>query len=357
VSVVIPAYNAAAYISGTLQSVFEQTFSSFEVILVNDGSPDTAALEPALHSYLSRICYLRQKNRGPSSARNSGILKAQGQFVAFLDSDDFWLPHHLENQIETLQRDPELGLVYSNVLHLEQNAPIGVAFDTVPQSGEPTFESLLAERCTVNTSSVVVRRDILLGAGLFDESMNRCEDFDLWLRIASAGVRMAYDREIQVCHRLDEGLSADRILMKRGRIRAYQKATARPGLTATQQASIRKKLVSLELEIEKEQASQALLAGQYEEALLAATRAHSHVRSGKLRMAIIGLRYFPALLRTSYAAYIEALHFYKRARRKNSIKNLEIAGRTFNLDLLIRHLQELNPQRSLDTTDVGPVTR
>ncbi len=92
VSVIIPAYNAAGLISETLQSVFAQTYRDFETIVVNDGSPDTAALEAVLRPFADRLVYLRQENRGVSAARNAGIRAAQGRYVAFLDSDDLWEP-------------------------------------------------------------------------------------------------------------------------------------------------------------------------------------------------------------------------------------------------------------------------
>ena len=90
VSVVIPAYNSSRYISGTLDSVLSQTLSNREIILVNDGSPDTTELESALQPYLPHFRYFKQENRGPSAARNLGIREARGRYVAFLDSDDLW---------------------------------------------------------------------------------------------------------------------------------------------------------------------------------------------------------------------------------------------------------------------------
>ncbi|HEY4905328.1 MAG TPA: glycosyltransferase family A protein [Candidatus Sulfotelmatobacter sp.] len=346
VSVVIPAYNAAAYICATLESVFAQTFSSFEVVLVNDGSLDSDALEQTLQQYLSRIRYLKQANRGPSSARNAGIREAQGRYVAFLDSDDVWLPHHLSRQMEILQRSPELGLVYSNAVHLKQDRPVGVAFETVPQHGEPTLDALLAERCTVNTSSVVVRRDLLLQAGLFDESMNRCEDFDLWLRLSVAGVRMSYDREIQVCHRLGEGLTANIVLMKHGCVRAYQKMAARPELSDDQRSVIKKKLNSLELEIQTEMAKRSLVAGQYKDALSAAAKASSLAPGYKLRMAMIGLRCCPGLLRNAYSVYLRLLQAFKRVAKARSMNEIQIAGKIVNLDSLIGHRPLSQPNAS-----------
>ena len=108
VSVIIPAYNTAAYITETLDSVFAQTFKDFEVIVVNDGSPDTEDLERVLQPYRARIVYVKQENRGVSGARNAGILRARGEFLAFLDSDDVWLPDYLAEQMKFLEAHPHL---------------------------------------------------------------------------------------------------------------------------------------------------------------------------------------------------------------------------------------------------------
>jgi len=96
VSIIIPAYNVAPYIGETLDSVFAQTFADYEVIVINDGSPDTEDLERALARFIDRINYLKQENRGASVARNTGLHAARGQFIAFLDADDVWLPNSLD---------------------------------------------------------------------------------------------------------------------------------------------------------------------------------------------------------------------------------------------------------------------
>src|SRR5215467_1463918 len=99
VSVIIPAYNTARYIGEALDSVFGQTYRDFEVIVINDGSPDTEALEAVLRPYLDRIVYLKQENRGPAAARNLGIHQARGEYIAFLDSDDCWVEEYLARQM------------------------------------------------------------------------------------------------------------------------------------------------------------------------------------------------------------------------------------------------------------------
>jgi len=335
VSVVIPAYNAAPYIVDTLDSVFAQTFRSFEVIVVNDGSPDTAALEHALQPYLSRIQYLKQENRGPSAARNRAIRQGRGKYVAFLDSDDLWLPKHLGRQLESLARGPDLGLVYANGVHFEENVPLGTTFASVPQSGQVTLESLLAEQCTINTSSVVASREAMLRVGLFDENMNRCEDLDLWLRLSYDGVGMSYDREVQVCHRLGRGLSADRELMKRGRLEVYKKIAANDLLTQAQRSIIAAKLQTLEVEIQVELTKQALLAGKFREALSAAECANSRAHTIKLRVAELGLRCFPGLLRWLYRNYVQVLELYRRSRGVHSAR-IDVQAKPADFEILIR---------------------
>ena len=315
VSVVIPAYNCSPFIAATVESVLSQTLSSFEIVVVNDGSPDTRELEAALQPYSSRVRYFSQENRGPSAARNLAIRKAVGRYVAFLDSDDVWLPNHLADQVQHLERAGELGLVYANNEQVDEDGYASKAFDHVPQNGPVTLESLLAERCTVNTSSVVVVREALLDAGMFDEEMRRCEDFDLWLRLASMGVKIAYDPGVQMLHRLRNGLSSDRELMKRARKQVYNKVLATFSLTDEQKNLVNRKIRELDKEIELEAAKRHLSAGSYDEALGAIERARSISGDPRLGLAKNALQYCPALFRWCYSRYIDALHTYKRRHR------------------------------------------
>ena len=104
VSIIIPAYSAARFIGAALDSVFAQTFRDYEVVLVNDGSPDTRELEEVLKPYEGKIEYIVQENRGLSGARNTGIRAARSEFVAFLDADDIWEPNYLQRQFEEIER-------------------------------------------------------------------------------------------------------------------------------------------------------------------------------------------------------------------------------------------------------------
>ncbi|MGP0019161.1 MAG: glycosyltransferase family 2 protein [Candidatus Sulfotelmatobacter sp.] len=336
VSVVIPAYNAAAYVAGTLDSVFAQTFADFEVVLVNDGSPDTDRLEQELQPYLSLIRYFRQANRGPSAARNLGIREAKGSYVAFLDADDLWLPQHLSRQVERLENNKKLGLVYSDALHLRGDTLIGTAFERVPQSGEVNLESLLSEQCTINTSSVVVLRSALLQAGLFDESMSYCEDFDLWLRLAAIGTGMEYAREVQVGHRVSNGLAASRELMKRGRARAYQKFAASAAALDAQRGVIEAKLKALDFEIHLERAKERILTGSYGEALSEVRMARTVMNQPKLRWAELGLRYFPAAVGWTYRAYTRRQERSAQRQEANSSQQVRVEGKPVDVKGWIR---------------------
>jgi len=195
--VIIPSYNTASLITACLDSVLGQTFRDFEAIVVNDGSPDTARLEAALRPYQERIVYLREENKGAAGARNTAIGQARGEFLAFLDSDDSWLPDHLAWQMRLFDDDPSLDMVYADAA-LVSGADRENAFsEKCPSAGTPSFEALVLERCHIPVSTVVVRKAAIAKAGLFDESLPRCDDYDMWLRTAFHGARIAYRRTIQ----------------------------------------------------------------------------------------------------------------------------------------------------------------
>ncbi len=200
VSVIIPAYNAAPYIADTLESVFAQTYRCFEVIVVNDGSADTAALEALLLPYSDRIVYIKQENRGLSGARNTGLRAATGTLVALLDADDIWMPDYLDEQTKFLRAHPQFDLVYCNARFFGDSVYDGKDYMAVcPSNGEATPAAIISRRCHVFVS-VLARTEVLRRFG-FDESLRSCEDFDCWLRFTAAGHRIGYHRKILVRYR------------------------------------------------------------------------------------------------------------------------------------------------------------
>lgn len=196
ISIIIPAYNTATLIADCLNSVLAQTYTDFEAIVVNDGSPDTPELEIAIAPYLDRIVYIKQENKGAAGARNTAIQRARGEFLAFLDSDDMWFPEHLASQMKLFREDPTLDMVYSDAF-VGQHKQQWKFMDRCPSYGEPTFSALIVERCQIPIITTVVKKSALLKAGLFDESLPRCDDYDMWLRTAFHGAKIGYTHRIQ----------------------------------------------------------------------------------------------------------------------------------------------------------------
>src|SRR5438876_10325420 len=143
VSIVIPAYNVAPYMNETLATVFAQTFDDFEVIVVNDGSPDTEEFERAIQPYRERIVYLQQENRGASAARNTGLRAARGELIAFLDADDLWLPNYLDEQMKFMsERDCDLVCADAEVFSdssSDENTYMDSLMSDAPLTGDVTF--------------------------------------------------------------------------------------------------------------------------------------------------------------------------------------------------------------------------
>jgi glycosyltransferase involved in cell wall biosynthesis len=303
VSVVIPAYQCAQYIAQAVASVFDQSFKNLELIVVNDGSPDTTLLESELERFRQRIRYLKQPTRGPSAARNVGILEARGKYVAFLDGDDYWRPEHLAKLLALFQQSPFLELAYCDCILLKNEKLDARYFDLQAQSTVVNFDSILVEDSAIPTSTVVVSREALLRVGLFDESIRRCEDFDLWLRLAFQGAPMAYHADAEVVHRMnDAGLSANSSAMKADRVRVYQKAAHTLPITQKQQQTIQQIIAGIEAERLVEKMKSALQAGDYRSARDFAAQANKIQSNWKLSLAQFVLRGAPGLLRRLYFA-------------------------------------------------------
>lgn len=207
VSVVIPAYGIADFIEESLASVFAQTFTDFEVIVVNDGSPDTEKFEQEIEPFRDKIVYLKQENRGAAAARNAAIRAASGEFLAFLDGDDLWLPDFLASQIEFIERG-NFDLVYADAEFFGQDVPAGKTYMQFSKSnGKVTTESLISWECNVITSGTVARRKAIVEGGLFDESPNfrRGQDFEMWFRLAKGGGKIGYQRKVLLKYRIRAG--------------------------------------------------------------------------------------------------------------------------------------------------------
>lgn len=187
VSVIIPTYNRASTIKEALLSIFGQTYLDFEIIVVDDGSTDnTCQIISELGNQSGKVQYIYQDNRGRSSARNLGVSAAQGDYVAFLDSDDFFLPNKLSVQVLTLEKNFDFGMSYSTFLRMQKNRYVleNAVLSGKRMSGWIYPELLFIKNNIITVPSVMVRTRILKEVGGFDETMHTCEDLDLWRRIA-----------------------------------------------------------------------------------------------------------------------------------------------------------------------------
>lgn len=179
VSVIISTYNRQAYVREAIESVLSQTYSPFELLVVDDGSTDnTSAL---LKAYQGRVDVLSQANRGVSAARNLGIRSARGAFIALLDSDDYWQPDKLALQMDWFDAHPEALICQTEEIWIRNGVRINPGVRHKKQAGH-IFEPSLA-LCLISPSAVMMRTTLLEEVGLFDESLPACEDYDLWLRI------------------------------------------------------------------------------------------------------------------------------------------------------------------------------
>jgi glycosyltransferase involved in cell wall biosynthesis len=301
-SVVIPAYNAARHIGEALDSVFAQTFNDYEVIVVNDGSPDTVELEKLLQHHMHRIVYIRQQNNGPGGARNAAIMRSTGEYIAFLDSDDKWLPEHLADMMNVLRGDPTLDLVYADAVNFGDPTLAGrTSMEMNPPEGVPNFESLIEEKCSVICSCAVARRQALIEVGMFDENLTHGEDFDLWLRLAYRGARIDYLRKIHSQRRIHHGsLTANPIHSFEGQVKVLRKLMRELTLSRVLKDTMKLEIERCYASIALEKGKRSLLARQYARAREEFQRADAFYRSRKLQLVLFLLRIAPHLLRHLY---------------------------------------------------------
>jgi len=179
VSVIIPSHNRACLLKEAIDSVLAQDFDDFELIVVDDGSTDDT---PELLRSYANICVVRQGRRGVSAARNSGIRRASAEFLAFLDSDDLWLPEKLSAQIAFFKTHPRAVICQTEEVWVRSGVRVN------PKRRHRKCGGMIFERsvelCLVSPSAVMLQRSLLDEVGGFDESLPACEDYDLWLRIA-----------------------------------------------------------------------------------------------------------------------------------------------------------------------------
>jgi glycosyltransferase involved in cell wall biosynthesis len=214
VSVIVPAWNAGQTIAETLDSVRAQTFSDYEVIIVDDGSSDeTAEIARRFCAADLRFTLVKQPNQGVSAARNLALDRARGEYIAFLDADDVWLPQKLAKQLELFRQEPQANLVFTNYFHWDGQKNLNIFFrDDRPLPFGPAGRQLIQANLYI-PSVVMVRRALLPGEGChFTTGISGCADWDMWLQLLEHGLYATGTREPLVRYRIWEGNMSKRKL-------------------------------------------------------------------------------------------------------------------------------------------------
>jgi glycosyltransferase involved in cell wall biosynthesis len=302
VSVVIPYYNTAEVVAETLDSVLAQTYTDYEIILVNDDSPDTARLERVLAPYAGKLKYIRTENRGVAAARNTAIRQARGELIAFIDSDDLWMPDYLSYQVGQLDADPSADIVYPNaVIFGAGESGRKLAMKLSRPTPEVTFSRLVTEECAVVVSALA-RKTALERVGLFDEQLCRCEDFDLWLRCVKANSRIIYHHEVLLRYRRRPGsLSSDPSRMAAHAAKVLRKMQQTAMLTEAERKTIEVQLRYFDGRHLFYEGKQAFFAGDYRVAVEKFQAANRYLKSMRMRLVILLLQTAPGFARRMHA--------------------------------------------------------
>ena len=181
ISVIIPTFNRSSFLTRSINSVLNQTYNDFKLIVVDDGSIDNT--NDLINSNYQNIIYLHQNNKGVSSARNLGINTTKSEWIAFLDSDDEWHPKKLELQVKELKKNPSYFICHTNEKWIKNGKHLNQK-NKHQKYGGWIFDKCLS-LCCVSPSSIIIHNSVFKNCGIFDENFPVCEDYELWLRISS----------------------------------------------------------------------------------------------------------------------------------------------------------------------------
>ncbi len=240
VTVVIPTYNRYELLYRAIRSLFAQTYQPSEIIVVDDGSTDKSS---AIQNDFPSIKYIYQKNSGVSSARNRGIESATYEWVAFLDSDDEWLPTKLEEQVRLHQQNRELLISYTDEIWIRDDLEVNIPKKFKKIGVDSFIENL--SYCNIAPSAVLIHKTLFKRVGVFDESLEVCEDYNLWLRISLKTEIALVDKKLIKKYAGHENqLSFKHWGMDRFRVRTLEKLLMNEkSLTITKRALIEKELL------------------------------------------------------------------------------------------------------------------
>ena len=229
VSAIIPTYNYARYVAAAIKSVLAQSFKDLEIVVVDDGSTDETT--ETLRPFAERIRYIPQVHRGLAAARNVGIRVARGRYLAFLDSDDLWLPDKVSMQVARLDAEPAVGVVYCEAVLFDEASQTVIPHSYWSHHPSGRILPWLIRQNVVPSPTPMVRRELFDQVGPFDESLSACEDWDMWIRIAQVSEFAYVDRVLAEYRVHSANMSLDHERMMTNRLRVLEKAFSAAGVS------------------------------------------------------------------------------------------------------------------------------
>jgi len=229
VSAIIPTYNYARYVAAAVESVLSQSFDDLEIVVVDDGSTDET--RETLRHLSTRIRYVPQAHRGLAATRNAGIRVSRGRYLAFLDSDDLWLPDKVSMQVARLDAEPAVGLVYTEATLFNDESPTEIPHSFWSDHPSGKILPRLLRHNVVPSPTPMVRRELFEQVGPFDERLSACEDWDMWIRIAQVSEFSYVDRVLAKYRVHAANMSLDHERMMTNGLRVLEKAFSSPNLS------------------------------------------------------------------------------------------------------------------------------
>jgi glycosyltransferase involved in cell wall biosynthesis len=296
VTVAIPAYKPQ-YLSDAIDSVLTQNFKNFEIVVVNDGSPNTSSIESIVRK-CPQIHYIYQENAGGAAARNRAANAARAPLIVNLDDDDLLMPSCLESQVSFMQQHPEIDVRYVNSVYFGSTEWEGTCWmDHNPSDGDVSFLSVMEGRTAPANPGAIIRKETLLRVGSYDPVVDSWDDFDLWLRILKAGGHIAYTRSVLVRYRRHaENVSLRGKFFLEQALRVLDKTQSAMELTADELGALERRRANVKYDLEILRGKAALQNRDWKAAQEHFKYCHLDRPTPKLRLLLMILSVSPALL-------------------------------------------------------------